>query len=159
MEVLSPIASGEQSRAVEILLVEDNPGDVLLTREALAEGKVRNHLHVAADGVQAMAFLRREGEFDGAPRPDIILLDLNLPRKAGREVLAEIREDPQFAALPVAIITSSPAEEQVLAAYNTGVNCYINKPIDLAQFMKLVRSIEDFWVTITTTSIRPNSHG
>jgi two-component system, chemotaxis family, response regulator Rcp1 len=136
------------SRPVEILLVEDNPGDVRLTREALTEAKVRNNLYVATDGVQAIAFLRREGEFAGAVRPDLILLDLNLPRKDGREVLEEIKADPALRQIPVVILTSSQAEQDIVRAYDLHANCYISKPVDLDQFIKVVKSIEDFWFAI-----------
>jgi two-component system, chemotaxis family, response regulator Rcp1 len=136
------------SRPVEILLVEDNPGDVRLTREALTEAKVRNNLYVAADGVQAIAFLRREGEFAGSVRPDLILLDLNLPRKDGREVLEEIKADPALRQIPVVILTSSQAEQDIVRAYDLHANCYISKPVDLDQFIKVVKSIEDFWFAI-----------
>jgi CheY-like chemotaxis protein len=129
-------------------LVEDNPGDVRLTQEALREGKVRNHLHVAADGVEAMAFLRREGQHAQAPQPDLILLDLNLPKKGGREVLAEIKEDPDLRRIPVVILTVSKAEEDVLKSYNLHANCYITKPVNLDQFLEVVKSIEDFWLTV-----------
>jgi CheY-like chemotaxis protein len=130
------------------LLVEDNPGDVRLTQEALREGKVRNHLHVAADGVEAMAYLRREGRHAQARQPDLILLDLNLPKKSGREVLAEIKEDPKLRRIPVVILTVSKAEEDVLKSYNLHANCYITKPVDLDQFLGVVKSIEDFWLTV-----------
>jgi CheY-like chemotaxis protein len=130
------------------LLVEDNPGDVRLTQEALREGKVRNHLHVAADGVEAMAYLRREGPHAQARQPDLILLDLNLPKKSGREVLAEIKEDPKLRRIPVVILTVSKAEEDVLKSYNLHANCYITKPVDLDQFLGVVKSIEDFWLTV-----------
>ena len=136
------------SRPVEVLLVEDNPGDVRLTREALKEGKIRNNLHVAKDGVEALAFLRREGEHADAPRPDVILLDLNLPRKDGREVLAEVKGDPALRQIPVVILTSSQAEEDICRAYDLHANCYISKPVDLDQFIRVVRSIEDFWFTV-----------
>jgi CheY-like chemotaxis protein len=138
----------EHCRPIEILLVEDNPGDVRLTQEALREGKVRNHLHVAADGVEAMAFLRREGQHAQAPQPDLILLDLNLPKKGGREVLAEIKEDPDLRRIPVVILTVSKAEEDVLKSYNLHANCYITKPVNLDQFLEVVKSIEDFWLTV-----------
>ncbi len=141
-----------QGRPIEILLVEDNPGDVLLMREALEDGKIRNELHVAVDGLQAMAFLRGEGEFAGAPRPDVVLLDLNLPRKHGREVLAEIRADSNLAGLAVVIVTGSRAEEDILRAYNPGVNCFIVKPLNLAQLMNVVSSLEHLWITIMTAS-------
>lgn len=133
---------------IEILLVEDNPGDVRLTLEALKDGKVRNNMHVVKDGVEALAFLRREGEYADAPCPDIILLDLNLPRKNGREVLAETKKDPNLRRIPVVILTVSQAEEDVLRTYDLHANCYITKPVDLEQFIKVVKSIEDFWLTI-----------
>ena len=137
-------------RPVEILLVEDNPGDVRLTIEGLNESKVRNNLRVARDGVEAMAFLRRESPFPDAIRPDLILLDLNLPRKDGREVLTEIKADPALKTIPVVILTTSRAEQDVLRSYELQANCYISKPVDLEQFITVVRSIEDFWLTIVT---------
>jgi CheY-like chemotaxis protein len=133
-------------RPVEILLVEDNPGDVRLTIEALRESKVRNNLQVARDGVEAMQLLRSESSL----RPDLILLDLNLPRKDGREVLAEIKADPQLHTIPVVILTTSRAEQDVLRSYELQANCYITKPVDLEQFITVVRTIEDFWLTIVT---------
>ena len=136
------------SRPVEILLVEDNPGDVRLTREALREGKVRNNLYVAADGVEALEFLRREGRYSDAVRPDLILLDLNLPKKDGREVLQDIKADPLLRYIPVVVLTSSQAEQDILRAYDLHANCYVSKPVDLDQFIHVVRSIEDFWFTI-----------
>jgi len=136
------------SRPVEILLVEDNPGDVRLTREALREGKVRNNLHVASDGVEALRFLRREEPYTEAVRPDLVLLDLNLPRKDGREVLEEVKADPALRHIPVVVLTSSQAEQDVLRAYDLHANCYVTKPVDLDQFIHVVRSIEDFWFTI-----------
>ena len=135
-------------RPIEILLVEDNPGDVRLTQEAFKEGKVRNKLHVVEDGVEALAFLFQEGEYAEVPRPDLILLDLNLPRKNGREVLAEIKEHPNLRRIPVVILTVSQAEEDVLRTYDLHANCYVTKPVDLEQFIKVVASIEDFWLTI-----------
>lgn len=135
-------------RPAEFLLVEDNPGDVRLTREALNESKFRNHLSVVGDGVEAMAFLRREGPYAEAPRPDLILLDLNLPKKSGREVLAEIKADESLRRIPVVVITSSEAEQDIFATYNLHVNCYVSKPVDLDQFIKVVRSISTFWLTI-----------
>ena len=138
----------ETCRPIELLLVEDNPGDVRLTKEALREGKVRNHLNVAADGVEAMAYLRREGPHAQARQPDLILLDLNLPKKSGREVLAEIKADPKLRRIPVVILTVSKAEEDVLKSYNLHANCYITKPVDLEQFLGVVKSIEDFWLTV-----------
>jgi chemotaxis family two-component system response regulator Rcp1 len=135
-------------RAAEFLLVEDNPGDVRLTCEALTESKVKNNLSIVGDGMEAMAFLHREGKYADAPRPDVILLDLNLPKKNGLEVLAEIKADANLKRIPVVIITSSEAEQDVLRTYDLHVNCYVNKPVDLEQFIKVVQSIETFWLTI-----------
>ena len=135
-------------RPIEILLVEDNSGDVRLTIEALKEGKVRNRLSVARDGVEALAFLRREGPHASAPRPDLILLDLNLPRLDGREVLAEIKGDARLRRIPVVVLTTSKAEEDILRTYDLHANCYINKPVDLDQFISVVRSIDDFWLSV-----------
>jgi len=142
-------------RAIEILLVEDNPGDVRLTIEGLNEGKVRNNLHVARDGVEALEFLRRQGRFADAVRPDLILLDLNLPRMDGREVLAEIKSDADLKTIPVVVLTTSRAEQDILHSYQLQANCYITKPVDLEQFITVVRSIEDFWLTIVTLPNRP----
>ena len=133
---------------VDILLVEDNPGDARLAIEALKESKVSNTLHWAKDGEEAMAFLRQEGEHADKPRPDLVLLDLNLPKKDGREVLAEIKSDPALQSIPVVILTTSENEEDILRTYSLHCNCYITKPIDLKQFLKVVKSIEDFWLTI-----------
>jgi CheY-like chemotaxis protein len=133
---------------VEILLVEDNPGDVRLTREALKEGKVWNNLHVVEDGEAAIDFTKQAGPYANAPRPDIILLDLNLPRKDGREVLAILKADENLKRIPVVILTSSKAEEDVLRAYDLSANCYITKPVDFEQFIKVVRVIEEFWLTV-----------
>lgn len=135
-------------RPIEILLVEDNPGDVRLTVEALRDSKVQNKLYVAEDGMEATAFLRREGKYADAPRPDLILLDLNLPKKDGPEVLAEIKEDPALKHIPVVILTSSKAEEDIIKTYNLHANCYVTKPIDLEQFITVVKSVRDFWLTI-----------
>ena len=137
-----------ESRWIDILLVEDNPGDVRLTKEALKEAKVRNNLHVVEDGVAALHFLRREGEFSGVPRPDLILLDLNLPKKDGREVLEEIKADSALKTIPVVVLTTSHAEEDIVRSYNLHANCYVTKPVDLDQFIRIVKSIEDFWLTI-----------
>ena len=134
--------------AIEILLVEDNPGDVELTREALDETKLRTNLSVVHDGVEALAFLRREGAHADAPRPDLILLDLNLPRKDGRGVLAEIKQDPALTTIPVVVLTSSEAEQDIARAYELHANCYVTKPVDLDQFVKIVQSIEQFWFTV-----------
>lgn len=135
-------------QGIEVLLVEDNPGDVRLTKEALKEAKVRNNLHVVEDGVAALHFLRREGEFSGVPRPDLILLDLNLPKKDGREVLEEIKADSALKTIPVVVLTTSHAEEDIVRSYNLHANCYVTKPVDLDQFIRIVKSIEDFWLTI-----------
>jgi two-component system response regulator len=137
-------------KSVEILLVEDNPGDANLAREALEDSKLKNTLNVVGDGVEAMAFLRRTGKYASAKRPDLVLLDLNLPKKDGREVLAEIKADESLKRIPVVILTSSQHEEDVLNAYNLHANCFITKPIDLNQFLKVVRSIHEFWFVIVT---------
>lgn len=141
---------------IEILLVEDNPGDARLTAEALRTTKVRNHLVVVDDGFEALAYLRREGAHAGATRPDLILLDLNLPGKDGREVLAEIKADPALRRIPVVVMTSSRAEEDVWRSYDLHANCYITKPIDLPQFIKVVQSIEDFWLTVVRLPAEPS---
>jgi chemotaxis family two-component system response regulator Rcp1 len=133
---------------IEILLVEDNPGDVRLTIEALNEGRFANIINVAVDGFEAMAFLRREGKYENAPKPDLVLLDLNLPKKNGREVLAEIKTDPNLKCIPVVILTSSQAEKDIVETYNLHANCYITKPVDFEQFIRVVRSIEDFWFAV-----------
>jgi len=135
-------------REIEILLVEDNPGDARLTKEALKEAQVRNRLNHIGDGVEALAFLRRQGQYATAHRPDLILLDLNLPRKDGREVLAEIKADERLKCIPVVVLTTSQAEEDIARAYNLNANCYVSKPIDLDQFIKVVQTIKDFWLTI-----------
>ena len=135
-------------KAIEILLVEDNPGDVRLTQEAFKDGKMLNKLHVAEDGMEALAFLKREGKYTGAPRPELILLDLNLPGKDGREVLAEIKADRDLKRIPVVILTTSHSEEDIIKSYDLNANCYITKPVYLIQFIEVVKSIEDFWLTI-----------
>ncbi len=135
-------------RPIEILLVEDNPADVRLTMETIKDYKVKNRLEVVGNGVDAMDFLRRKGKFADKTRPDLILLDLNLPGKDGREVLAEIKVDPDLSRIPVVVLTSSEAEQDIIKAYNLHVNCYITKPVGLTQFVKVVKSIEDFWLTI-----------
>jgi CheY-like chemotaxis protein len=135
-------------QAIDILLVEDNPGDVRLAQEALKDSKVRNQLFVVEDGVEAMSFLRRQGKYANAPHPDLILLDLNLPRKSGREVLTEIKADGDLRHIPVVILTVSRAEEDVMRAYNNYANCYITKPLDFNQFIEVTKAIEDFWLTI-----------
>lgn len=139
---------GTIGRPIDILLVEDNPADVRLTVEILKETKVRNTLAVAADGVEALDLLRRTGSYTHATRPDLILLDLNLPKKDGRQVLAEIKADPVLRLIPVVILTSSKAEEDIAKSYSLYANCYVTKPVDLEQFVKVVKSIEDFWLTI-----------
>jgi CheY-like chemotaxis protein len=136
------------ARPIEILLVEDSPSDAELTLEALHEAKVANRLNVVEDGVYAMEFLRRQGPWANAPRPDVILLDLNLPRKDGREVLAEIKNDDDLKSIPVVVITNSRAEQDVLRSYNLHANCYITKPVDLQQFLTVVRAIEFFWLSV-----------
>ena len=137
-------------RPVEILLVEDNPGDERLTREALKEGKVYNNFHWVKDGVEAMEFLRRQGRYKDAPRPDIVLLDLNLPKKDGREVLQEIKTDEDLKRIPVVVLTTSKAEEDVLRSYELHANCYVTKPVDLDKFIMVVKSIDRFWLTVVT---------
>jgi CheY-like chemotaxis protein len=136
------------AKPIEILLVEDNAADVRLTEEALKEGKVRNNLHVARDGMEALEFLRRQGKFKDATRPDLVLLDLNLPRRDGREVLADIKNDPELKMIPVVVLTTSSAEADILKSYKLHANCYITKPVDLEQFVNVVRSIDDFWLTV-----------
>ncbi|MBI5075343.1 MAG: response regulator [Nitrospirae bacterium] len=137
-------------RPIDILLVEDNPGDVDLAREALGMGKLHNTLHVVQDGVAAMSFLLKTGKYVNAPRPDLIILDLNLPKKDGRQVLAEIKNDAELKRIPVVILTTSRAEEDILKTYNLHANCYITKPIDMKQFLHVVQSIEEFWLCIVS---------
>jgi CheY-like chemotaxis protein len=139
-------------RPVEILLVEDNPGDVRLTEEAFRDSAVPSHLSVVGDGVEAIAFLRREGRYAGARRPDLILLDLNLPRKNGREVLAEIKLDEGLRRIPVVVFTTSGAEQDILGVYERHANCYVTKPVDLDEFGAVVKSIQDFWFTTAKLS-------
>ena len=137
---------------IEILLVEDNPGDARLTREALRDARVRNNLHVAADGVDALAFLRRQGKHAAVAKPDLILLDLNLPKKDGREVLEEVKGDDQLRHIPVVILTTSQAERDIGESYRLRANAYVTKPVDLEQFLKVVQSIEHFWLEIVKLS-------
>lgn len=137
-------------RPIEILLVEDSATDVLLAEEALQEAKMRNNLYVVKDGVEAMAFLRKEGKYANAPRPDLVLLDLNMPRKDGREVLAEVKADDHLKNIPVVVLTTSQAQEDVLKAYGLHANCYISKPVDFEQFTNVVRAIDQFWFTVVT---------
>lgn len=139
---------------IEILLIEDNPADVRLTIEALKEEKLFNNLSVVTDGVEAIDFLQRKGPYSGAPRPDLILLDLNLPRKDGFEVLREIKNDARLRAIPVVILTVSSSEKDILATYNLHANCYISKPLDMTQFSKIVKSIQDFWMTIVKLPVK-----
>lgn len=139
-------------KTVEILLVEDNPGDIRLTMEALREGKVHSNLSVVRDGAEALIFLHRRDKYVDAPRPDLILLDLNLPKQNGREVLADIKGDSDLKRIPVVVLTTSNAEQDILKAYDLHANCYINKPVDLEQFLTVIRSIEDFWLTLVTLS-------
>ncbi len=133
---------------IEVLLVEDDPGDVLMTREAFADHKVKNNLHVVSDGVEALSFLRAEGEFRDAPRPDLILLDLNLPRKDGRDVLAEVKTDEALRRIPVVVLTTSEAEEDVMRSYDLHANAYITKPVDFDRFVDVVRHIDEFFVSV-----------
>src|SRR5664280_1012022 len=144
----SNMNSATECGPIEILLVEDNPGDVRLTKEALKEGRFANLINVAVDGFEAMAFLRREGKYANASRPDLILLDLNLPKKNGREVLAEIKTDERLRRIPVVVLTTSSAEQDILKTYDLHANCYITKPVDLDQFIGVVKAIEEFWFTI-----------
>jgi CheY-like chemotaxis protein len=137
-------------RPIEILLVEDNPGDVRLTQEALKEDKVANNLHVVKDGVEAMRFLRREAPYADAPKPDLVLLDLNLPKKDGREVLAEVKRDPELGRIPVVVLTSSQADEDICRAYRLNCNCYVAKPVDFDQFSRVIKAIDAFWFTVVT---------
>ncbi len=137
-------------RPIDILLVEDNPADVRLTREALKEAKVVNALHVVKDGVAALKFLQRQNSYADAPRPDLILLDLNLPKKDGREVLAEVKQDDQLKSIPVVVLTTSRADEDIVRSYHLHANAYVTKPVDLAQFLKVVRSLEEFWLAVVT---------
>ncbi|MFW5831134.1 MAG: response regulator [Prolixibacteraceae bacterium] len=144
----------ENLKPVDILLVEDSPGDADLAKEALEESKLKNNLYIAMDGEEAMDFLYKRGKFQDMPRPDLIILDLNLPKKDGREVLKEIKENPKLRRIPVVILTTSKAEEDVLKTYDLHANCYITKPLDLDKFMEVVHSIENFWLSIV---VLPNS--
>jgi len=137
-----------RSRTIEILLVEDNPGDARLTLEAFKEGRVLNHICVVKDGVEALAYLRREGAYASVCMPDLILLDLNLPRKSGREVLGEIKADERLKTIPVVVLTTSADEQDIARAYSQHANCYITKPVDLDQFLRVIQSIENFWLTL-----------
>jgi chemotaxis family two-component system response regulator Rcp1 len=137
-------------RLIEILLVEDSPADILLTREAFQHNKIVNALHVTEDGIQAMDFLHKRGAYAAAPRPDLILLDLNLPRKNGREVLAEIKADPDLRSIPIVVLTTSSADEDILRAYNLNANCYVVKPVGFDNFMQAIQSIRHFWFSVVT---------
>jgi len=144
------MSTNSNLKPVDILLVEDSPTDVLLAREALEHAKVLNTLHVVDDGVEALEFLRARGKYSGAARPDLVLLDLNLPRKDGREVLAEIKADPSLKLIPVVVLTTSKAEEDILRAYGLHANCYVTKPVDFDQFTNVVKAIENFWFTVVS---------
>jgi CheY-like chemotaxis protein len=148
------MTQSQPGRVIEVLLVEDDPGDVLMTREAFEDYKVGNQLHVVNDGTEAMAFLRREGDHSQAPRPDLVLLDLNLPRMDGREVLQAIKSDPDLASIPVVILTTSEAEEDVLRSYSLHANAYVTKPVDFERFIQVVRQIDDFFVTVVRLPTR-----
>jgi len=142
------MSTPDEVHVIDVLLVEDDPGDVLLIEEAFADNKVRNRLHVVSDGVEALAFLRREGEHADAPQPDLVLLDLNLPRKDGREVLAEVKGDDALRHIPVVVLTTSKAEEDVLRSYKLHANAYVTKPVDFERFIDVVRQIDEFFVTV-----------
>jgi CheY-like chemotaxis protein len=142
------------SAPIEILLVEDNPGDIRLTQEVLKEGKVHNTLSIVENGVQAISFLRKESEYQDAPTPDLILLDLNLPKKDGREVLLDIKNDPELKKIPVVVLTTSQSEEDILKVYDLNANCYISKPVDFGEFIDVVKSIENFWLSIVKLPTR-----
>jgi len=143
-----------EQEPIQILLVEDNEPDVELTIEALQTGKLRNLIHVARDGIDALAFLRRQGRYADAPRPHLILLDLNMPRMDGRETLAEIKKDPELYSIPVVVLTTSKSEEDIARSYALQCNCYVNKPVDLQRFMEVVRMIEDFWLCVVQLPVR-----
>ncbi len=145
---------GTELEPAEILLVEDNPVDVMVTRQALQDGKVFNRLHVADDGEEAMEFLHRRGKFADAPRPDLVLLDLNLPKKSGMEILTEMKQDPELTLIPVVILTTSEAEADILNSYQLHANCFITKPVDMEQFIHVVRMIEGFWLTVVKLPVR-----
>jgi CheY-like chemotaxis protein len=142
------MSSPEQVQVIDVLLVEDDPGDVLLIEEAFADNKVHNRLHVVSDGVEALAYLRRQGQYADAAQPDLVLLDLNLPRKDGREVLAEVKADEQLRHIPIVVLTTSKAEEDVLRSYKLHANAYVTKPVDFERFIEVVRQIDEFFVTV-----------
>jgi len=137
-----------KAELIEVLLVEDDAGDVVMTREALDEGKVLNRLHVVGDGVEALEFLRREGEYADAPRPDLILLDLNLPRRDGRQVLAEVKGDPELRRIPIVVLTTSEAEEDILRSYDLHANAYVTKPVDFDRFVAVIQQIDEFFISV-----------
>lgn len=155
MGKIETIEKCEPSKAINILLVEDNPGDIRLTQEVLKDGRICNNLHVVMDGEEAITYLRKTGQYVDAGKPDVILLDLNLPKKDGRQVLAEIKSDPVLKSIPVIVLTTSAAEQDILNTYANHANAYITKPVDLDQFINVVRTIEDFWLTIV--KLPPNS--
>jgi CheY-like chemotaxis protein len=140
----------DRPRPIEVLLVEDDPGDILLTKEAFEDNKVRNNLHVVSDGEEAIAFLRRQGPYAQAPRPDLVLLDLNLPRKDGREVLQEVKADPELRSIPIVVLTTSEADEDIVRSYRLHANAYVTKPVDFKRFIEVVRQIDHFFVTIVS---------
>ncbi|QGG93666.1 response regulator [Actinomarinicola tropica] len=140
----------EKARPIEILLVEDDPGDVVIAKEALEQSKLVNNLHIAVNGDEALTFLRQEGEFADAPKPDLVLLDLNLPRRDGREVLAEVKADPELRRIPVVILTTSQAEEDIVRSYDLHANAYVTKPVDFAQFVRVVQQIDEFFFTVVS---------
>jgi CheY-like chemotaxis protein len=142
------MTTSEPPASIEVLLVEDDPGDVLLIREAFADNKVTNRLHVVSDGVEAMEFMRRKGQYADAPRPDLVLLDLNLPRKDGREVLADVKSDQDLRTIPVVVLTTSQAEEDVLRSYDLHANAYVTKPVDFDRFIGVVRQVDQFFVSV-----------
>jgi CheY-like chemotaxis protein len=148
MAMARAMAERREGQAVDVLLVEDDPGDVLMTREAFEQYKIRNVLHVVTDGEQALQFLRRAGDYAGAPRPGLILLDLNLPRLDGLEVLAELKADPELKVIPVVILTTSQAQQDVLRSYALHANAYVSKPVDFERFMDVIRQIDNFFVTV-----------
>src|ERR1700685_4203275 len=148
---------GTDAMPIEVLLVEDSPGDVRLTQEACKDAKVHINLHVASDGAEAMAYLNREGKHSDAPRPDLILLDLNLPKKDGREVLEEIKENPALKSIPVVILTTSASEADILRSYQLHANCYITKPVGLEGFLTVVKSIDNFWLSVVKLPREPRS--
>ncbi len=150
--------TGTELKPVEILLVEDNPGDIRLAQEGLREAKILNNLHVVKDGDEAVAFLHREGPYKNAPRPNIILLDLNLPKKNGREVLQEIKQNPALRQIPVVILTSSKAEEDIAKSYDLHANCYVCKPLDLDRFLQIIKAFEAFWLTVVELPVGDPKH-